>query len=163
MVSMSPRWVSEKLCAEAATGMAPRASASSAGTSKRNEGIGEILFRDSRLRNRKRPGVSLVALLAGQRLCCDDVVGLDPSGCADGETGLGARGEFARGLVVAAKESGLRRREVSLCVISLSAIGHGELHIPQRRLGLACHRRTQNPDRFVSIGFIIGGHERLPK
>src|ERR1700730_7981106 len=42
MVSMSPRWLSEKLCADAEDGALTlkRASASSAGASRRNEGIG---------------------------------------------------------------------------------------------------------------------------
>src|ERR1700674_4958623 len=37
-----------------------------------------------------RLNLFLVALLAGQRLCTDDIVGLDPSGRADSETGLRA-------------------------------------------------------------------------
>ena len=43
--SMSPRWASEKLCAEAAGG-APQSSElpSRAGASRRNEGIGKILY-----------------------------------------------------------------------------------------------------------------------
>src|SRR5258707_15798298 len=74
-----------------------------------------------------RPGVFLVAVLAGQRLCSDDVVGLDPTGGADGETGFGTRGEVAGGLVVAAKKRGLGGSQVGLCEISLPAIGHRQL------------------------------------
>src|SRR6202171_6615864 len=82
----------------------------------------------------------LVAVWTGQRLCSDDIVGLDPSGRADGETGFRARGEFARGLVVAAQKGGLRRSQIGLREIALSAIGHCELGIDERRLGLPRHR-----------------------
>jgi hypothetical protein len=41
MVSISPRWLSEKLCADAAGGAAQSASANNAGANKRNEGIGK--------------------------------------------------------------------------------------------------------------------------
>jgi hypothetical protein len=37
---MSPRWMSEKLCADADGGALKSASANSAGASRRNEGIG---------------------------------------------------------------------------------------------------------------------------
>src|ERR1700730_6518789 len=110
-----------------------------------------------------RPGVFLVAVavLAGQRLCSNDVVGLDPTGGTDGETGFGARGEVAGGLVVAAKKRGLGGSQVGLCEISLPAIGHRQLRIAEWRLGLPCHRRTQNRDCFVGEGFIIRGDQRL--
>src|SRR5882757_5976023 len=39
MVSMSPRWASEKLSAETASGAPQSANASRAGTSRRNDGI----------------------------------------------------------------------------------------------------------------------------
>ena len=41
IASMSPFWVSEKLCADAAGGVAQSASANKAGASRRNEGIGK--------------------------------------------------------------------------------------------------------------------------
>src|SRR5215471_15637372 len=89
-----------------------------------------------------RPGlfptsIRSVAVLAGQRLCRDDVVGPDPSGRADRETHFGARCEFSRGLLVAAQVGGLRRGEIGLRVISLPAIGHGKLGVAERRLAFA--------------------------
>src|SRR6266516_1915188 len=104
----------------------------------------------------------LVALLAGQRFGTDDVIGLDPAGGADSETGFCARGEFAGGLVVAAKEGGLCGSQIGLREIPLSAIGHCELGIAERRLGLSRHRRTQNRNCFLGVGLIIGCHQRLP-
>src|ERR1700733_7515193 len=136
MTSMSPRWLSEKLCADAAPGRAQTASANKAETSRRNEGIGKSSFREIRFRNRRPPVDG--ALVALRRLGSDDVVGPDPTGGTDGEAGLGPRG---------------------LRVISFSAIGHGELHEAQRRLVLACHRRPQNPDRLLGIRLILGRHE----
>src|ERR1700730_5226201 len=163
MVSISPRWVSEKLWADAAGGVPQSASTNSAGASKRNEGMRNPLGESRPWKTFIRRLNFLVAVLARQRLCSDDIVGLDPSGSADGETGFRARREFARGLVVAAKKGGLRRCKIGLRVISLLAIGHCELAITERRLGIACHRRPQNRDRFVGIGLIIGRHEGLPK
>src|ERR1700720_103909 len=153
MVSMSPRWPSEKLCADAEGGVPQSASANSAGASRRNEGICKILL----VKAGFVTGLNLflVAVLTGQRLCSDDIVGLDPSGRADGETGFRARGELARGLVIAAEKGGLRRCQIGLREISLSAIGHCELGIAERRLGLSCHRRSQNRNRFLGIGFIV--------
>src|ERR1700733_6512530 len=153
MTSMSPRWLSEKLCADAAPGRAQTASANKAETSRRNEGIGKSSFREIRFRKRRPPVDG--ALVALRRLGGDDVVGPDPTGGTDGETGLGPRGQFARGLVVAAKIGGLSRGQIGLRVISFSAIGHGELHEAQRRLVLACHRRPQNPDRLLGIRLIL--------
>jgi hypothetical protein len=43
MSSMSPRWVSEKFCADAA-GAPHNARANNAGASKRNEGIGKSFW-----------------------------------------------------------------------------------------------------------------------
>src|SRR5882757_3510248 len=165
MVSMSPRWPSEKLCADAAGGVPQSASANSTGASKRNEAMGKILLVKAGFPKTfgRRLNLILVAVFAGQRLCSDDVVSLDPSGRADGETGLCARRKFARGLVVAAEKGGLRRRQIGLREISLSAVGHRELGIAERSLGLSCHRRAQNRNCFFRIGFIISCHERLPK
>src|ERR1700730_5367020 len=170
MVSISPRWPSEKLWADAAGGMPQSASTNSAGASKRNEGMTNPLGESRSWRTFIRRldflvavFARLVAFLARHGLCSDDIIGLDPSGRADGEAGFRARSEFARGLVVAAKEGGLCRCQIGLRVIPLSAIGHCELGITERRLGLACHRRPQNRDRFVGIGLIIRRHEGLPK
>src|SRR5665213_2752288 len=161
MVSMSPRWVSEKLCADAPWGRPQSASANRAEASRRNEGICKSSLVNSGFRTAAaglvHPGClkcldwSRRVLVALGRLGDDDIVGLDPSGSADGETGLGAGGQFARGLVVAAQIGGLGRGQIGLRVISFSAIGHGKLRIAQRRLGFAGHRGPQNPDRLVSI------------
>src|SRR5258708_33631401 len=140
MVSISPRWPSEKLCADAVGGVPQSASANSAGASRRNKDIGKssgesrfpktfVLWLD----------LFLVAVLARRRLCSDDIVGLDPTGRADGETGFRARGEIACGLVVAAKIGGLRRCQIGLREIFLSAIGHCELAIAERGLCLPSH------------------------
>src|SRR6267154_1950764 len=75
--------------------------------------LGESRFSKNLVR---RPCVFLVAVLAGHWLCSDDVVGLDPSGRADRETGLGTRGKLARGLAVDAKEGGLCRSQIGLRV-----------------------------------------------
>src|SRR5258708_1471489 len=56
MVSISPRWVSEKLCADVACGMPQSASANNAGASRRNEGIG---------RSSRRRGLQEGTLKAG--------------------------------------------------------------------------------------------------
>src|SRR5450755_956905 len=144
MVSISPRWTSEKLCADAVGGAPHRASASRAGTSRRNEGIGRSSWRKPVFEN----VCSRLFLVALQRLCSDDIVGLDPSGRADGETGFRARGKFARGLVVAAKEGGLCGSQIGLRIISLPAIGHRELAVAERHLSLPHHRRPQNRNRF---------------
>ena len=67
-------------------------------------------------------------------LTLDDVVGLHPGGRADRQTGLGARGELARGLDVAAREGGLRGGEIGLREVALAAVGHGELRVGVRPL-----------------------------
>src|ERR1700680_1558069 len=118
MVSISPRWVSEKLWADAAGGMAQSASTNSAGASKRNEGMTNPLGESRSWKTFIRRLDFLVAVLARHGLCSDDIVGLDPSGRADGEAGFRARGEFARGLVVAAKKGGFRRCQIGRGVIS---------------------------------------------
>src|SRR3981081_4509724 len=108
MASMSPRWPPEKLSADASRGAPQRAIIRTAAANWRNEGIGKILLVKGRL-SRFWYAVLLlllflVALLAGHGFGGYDVVGLDPSGRADCETGFRARGEFTRGLVVAAEE-----------------------------------------------------------
>ena len=79
-----------------------------------------------------------------------------------GETGFCARGKFARGLVVAAQKGGLRRRQIGLRIVALAAIGHRELGIAERRLGLPRHRRAQNRNRFLGVGLIIGATSACP-
>src|ERR1700720_2108087 len=148
MVSISPRWLSEKLCADAEGSVPQSASANNAGASRRSEGIGKFLLVKAGVRKFvRRLNSFLVALLAGRRFGTDDVVGLDPSGRADSETGFCTRGEVARGLVVVAKEGGLCGSQVGLREIPLSGIGHCELGIADRRLALSRHRRTKNRNR----------------
>src|ERR1700722_1687290 len=114
MVSISPRWASEKLCADAAGGAPQRASANSAGASERNEGIGQsftaifpagergmyedryIIFQFSPFLVLFRGFADLfIVLAARQRFRNHDVVGLDPSGRADGEPAFCPRSEIA--------------------------------------------------------------------
>src|ERR1700738_129187 len=101
---------------------------------------GQAVLKAGIRKNLRQVGLLLVALLAGQRLCGNDIIGLDPSGGADRETGFCARSEIAGGLVVAAKKGGLCGSQIGLRVISLSAVGHCELGITERRLGPACTR-----------------------
>src|SRR5437763_14173431 len=113
MVSISPRWVSLKLCADADIGAPQNARANNAGMRRRNEGIGKSLCgefpgnsAEGRLLKVSRfsgpitaePGLFLVALLAGQRLGAHNVVSLDPSRRADREARFCARCEIARRL-----------------------------------------------------------------
>src|ERR1043166_1961927 len=108
ILSISPRCGSAKLCAAASAGTPHNASANSADWKIRSEGIGKS-SRAKQGRTCREVGYlkRLVVLLAGHRSGADDIVGLDPSGRADGEAGLGARSEVARRLVVAAQVSGL--------------------------------------------------------
>src|SRR5579859_4532701 len=101
--------------------------------------------------------------MAGQGLGGNDIVSPDPAGRADGKAGLRARGEFAGGLAVAAKIGGLGGGEIGLGVISLLAIGHRELTVAKRRLGLAGHRSAKDGDRLVGVGLVVGSDQRLPK
>src|ERR1700691_4818632 len=127
MLSMSPRWVSEKLWAEAICGAPHKASANRAGASKRNDGIGksfwfvgkfskagcsDVIPQIRYVRISEIRYVRTSALVALWRLGGDDVVGPDPSGGADRETGFRTRGEVACGLVVAAQISGLRGGQI---------------------------------------------------
>src|SRR5947209_20560877 len=112
MASMSVRWASEKLSADAGTAAPNMASANSAGASRRSEGIGKSSYPEQV--SKKRPGgpkrgvvtsrwqiLSEDVVLVARRFRRHDVVGLDPSGRADGESGFRARGKLAGGLVVA--------------------------------------------------------------
>src|SRR3979411_2189250 len=51
-----------------------------------------------------------LVFLSGRRFCSDDVVGLDPTGGADGEAGFCTRREIAGGPVVPAEGERPRRR-----------------------------------------------------
>src|SRR5215472_3340051 len=182
IASMSLRWVSVKLCADADNGAPNTASASRTGTSRRNKGIVNPFKRGGLSKTliprvaefisqyapwlrrvRRLSDHALVILRAGQRLRGDDIVGPDPAWCADGKARLGARGEFAGGLVVAAQIGGLGGRKIGFRVISFLAIGHRQLAEAQRRLGLPCHRGAKDRNRFVGVRLIIRGHQRLPK
>src|SRR5262249_11688335 len=163
---MSERWVSEKLSAATAGADTPMAaSANSAGTSRRREGIGKSFF-ESRLRKTSSRtddcwsdswaamSSSSMSFQLPRPLRRYDVVGLDPSWCADRETGLGAGGELARGLVVPAQVSRLGRGQIGFCIVSLPAISHRELRVAERRLRFPRHCGTENPDGFVRVAFI---------
>src|SRR6201999_2169344 len=78
-----------------------------------------------------RTSALVAALVALGRLGGDDVVGPDPPGGADRETGFRARGEIARGLVVAAQISGLRGGQISFRQISFAGKGYGKFGIAQ--------------------------------
>jgi hypothetical protein len=106
---------------------------------------------------------NLVVSGARQRSRADDIIGFNPSRRPNRKPGFRSRGEFARGLVVAAEKSGLRRRQIGLRVVSFSAIGHRELGKTEWGLVLPHHRGAQNRNRFVRVGLIIGSHEGLPK
>src|SRR5437868_4946921 len=163
ILSISPRCGSEKLCADASAGTPHNASANSADWKLRSEGIGKSSRAKQAKVSRSRLLKRLVVLLAGHRPGADDIVGLDPTGRADGETGLGARGELACRLVVAAQKGGLCRSQIGLRVVALAAIGHRELGIADRRLRFARHRGTQNRNRLVGVSLVIRRHQRLPK
>ncbi len=122
IASMSLFCVSEKLCAEAAKGIAPDREGEQRGSKQAERGHWQFLLVKA---------VFSIALVGG-RLGSDDIVSLDPSGCADGETCLGARGEIARGLVVATEIGSLCRGEVSVRIISFFGISHSKLGIAQR-------------------------------
>jgi len=86
--------------------------------------------------------------------CSDDVVSLDPSGRADGER-VFARDASSRAVLLSPRRKAAAPTPDRPARISLSAIGHRELGIAERSLGLSCHRRTQNRNCFFRIGFII--------
>src|SRR4051812_31774130 len=80
---------------------------------------------------------NLVVSLSGKRFGAHNIVSFDPSGGPDRKAGLGPGGEITRGLIVAAQEGGLGRGQIGLRIVTLAAIGHRELHVADRRLGLA--------------------------
>src|SRR3954452_10545042 len=100
ITSMSVRWASEKLSADAGAAAPNMASANSAGASRRSEGMGKSSYPKQVSENVPADlslgrdvvvsGVVRVELVT-RRLGCHDVVGLDPTGGADGETGFRAR------------------------------------------------------------------------
>src|SRR5262245_64039132 len=58
-----------------------------------------------------------------------EVVGFDPARRADGKARLGAGGDLARGLDVAADECRLRGGEIGVGEVVFLAIGHRQLHV----------------------------------
>ena len=74
---------------------------------------------------------------------------------------LGPRREFARGLVVAAGEGGLRRGEIGVGEIILAAVGHRQLRIGVGGFRLLEQRGAQQRDRLVRHLGVVGGDERL--
>src|SRR5579872_4161404 len=114
MVSIASRCPSVKVCAEAADGAATNASANRAGESRRSGDISNSFLAgcsESGLLVRLWGGIGIpvrsetstlilractklevgrIVLLCNRQLCRHDIVGLDPSRRADGETGLGA-------------------------------------------------------------------------
>src|SRR6267154_4221105 len=79
-------------------------------------------------------------------VCSSD---LDPARRTDGETRLGAGGDLARGLVVAADEGGLGGGEVGLREVTLSAIRHRKIIIAIGNIRVARHCGAQTVDRLV--------------
>ena len=119
--SISPRCAPEMLCACPAT-RAERQH--EAGGERRDVRSKRMEFSPFRIRC---ASATRAAVLGAY-----DIVGLDPTGRADREAGLGARRKLARGLVVAAHEGGERRGKIGLREVALAAIGHGELGIAVR-------------------------------
>src|SRR6266851_10180703 len=92
--------------------------------------------------------LSSIAESAPWRLVAGDVVGLDPAGRPDRETRLGAGGDLARGLEVAAHEGRLGGGEIRVRQVVLLAVGHREVGVGVGRLGLARQRRLQDRHRL---------------
>src|ERR1043166_3170469 len=146
MRSSSPRWASLKLCARAGTAATTAINRAAVVVSKRR-----IAF----------PYLSVMARGAGRGFIGDDVVGANPPGRTGGKAGLGAGGEIARGAVVAAGKRRLRRREIGFGQVALAAVGHGELAVAVRHVGLARDRGAQQRDRLLGLLDLVGGDQRL--
>src|SRR5258706_14948561 len=123
MCSISPRCGAEKLCARDGAGSISRAAVAAAASRRGVMVIGFFLC-DGLV-----SGGSLGQAAGIERLEAGDVVGLDPARRTDGETRLGAGGDLARGLVVAADEGGLGGGEVGLREVAFAAIRHREIVI----------------------------------
>ena len=74
---------------------------------------------------------------------------------------LGARGQLAGSLEIAALERGLRRGEVGVGEVAFAAVGHRKLGVSFRRFRLARDRGAQQTDRFFGEFRIVGGDQRL--
>src|SRR5712675_1170076 len=101
MRSISPRCGGEKLCARDGAGSISRAAVAAA-ASRRG-----VMFIRFFLCDGVPLGDSWTHAAGFGRLEAGDIVGLDPARRTDRETRLGAGGDLARGLVVAADEGGL--------------------------------------------------------
>src|SRR6516225_5285472 len=77
-------------------------------------------------------------------LVAGNIVSLDPPRRADREAGLGAGGNLARRLDIAAHEGGLGGGEIRPRKVVLLRVGHGKLCIAVGRFRLAQQRRLQN-------------------
>src|SRR5262245_39468087 len=79
-------------------------------------------------------------LLAAERalrwLQAGEIVGFDPAGRSDRKARPGARGDFTRGLEVAAHEGRLRGGEIGVGQVVLEAVGHRQLAVGVGRFRL---------------------------
>src|SRR5215468_9473669 len=116
MRSISLRCASLKDCACAGAAGRASSTANSAATHGRTSNL--IIVRP----------LSSGAQGALRGLEAGEVVGLDPARRADGKAGLGAGGNLARGLEVAADERRLRGGKIGAREVVLLAIGHRQLH-----------------------------------
>src|SRR5262249_54380595 len=101
MRSISPRCCPVKDCAEAgaAAGKTSGTASRAAANRRARSCMAAVLL-------------SSIAESAPRRLVGGDIVGFDPAGRPDRETGLGTRGDLARGLEIAAHEGCLRGGEI---------------------------------------------------
>src|SRR6516225_889403 len=131
MRSISVRCVALKDCAWAGAAGSASRTANSAATHGPTHG--------------RRSNVIIVVLLSSaaqgalRGLEAGEVVGFDPARRADGKAHLGAGGNLARGLEVAADESRLRGGEIGAGEVVFLAIGHRELHEAFGRFRLTHH------------------------
>src|SRR6185437_1012283 len=153
MVSISVRCGAENSAALAMKGAAAVSSTAPARAKRRERGI--MFGRPLR--------ETLIAEGPLRRLQVRDVVGAHPGGRADGEAGLGARGELTRGADVAAGGGGLRRGEVGLGKIAGESVGHPELREGAGDVVVALDRRAQDRHGLASILLVAGGDQRLPE
>src|SRR5262249_9757698 len=87
--------------------------------------------------------LSSSAQSALRELEAGEVVGLDPARRADGKAGLGAAGNLARRLEVAADERRLGGGEIGVREVVFLAIGHRELRVAFGRFRLTHNSRLQ--------------------
>ncbi len=139
MRSISPRCAAVKDCACAEP---RRAAPAGPRTARQRHGrrSNVIIVRPSVIRPRK-------ALCGGLRLAMSSA--LTQPGEPTGKARLGAGGDLARGLDVAAHEGRLRGGEIGVGEVALLAIGHRQLAVAVGRFRLARHRRLQQRHRLV--------------